>query len=443
MQQIDTIILARWLLPIAPENIVLEHQAIAIQGKKIVNILPAQSYLEHYQAKQVINCNEHAVLPGFVNAHTHTPMNLFRGLADDLELMDWLNHYIWPAEQAIIQADSVRDGCRFAIAEMIRSGTTCFNDSYFYHEILAQTANAEGIRAMLGLGIIDVPTQYAQNENDYLEKAQLTLEKSKPSDLINWSIAPHAPYTVSDTAFKKIAALADEKKLRIHLHLNETIAEIEMSMERYHKRPIERLYELGMVNSNLMAVHMVYANDDEIALLKAQHANIILCPKSNMKLASGIAPLEKYLAAAINIGLGTDGAASNNNLDMLNELRSMNLLTKVNNKNPTLLSAQQTLEIATLGGAKVLGLEDKIGSLEIGKEADIIAINLNSVFTQPVYHPMSTLVYAANASQVSDVWIAGKRLLADGEFTQLDIKQTMKNVAKWADKTKLAMSKSK
>mgnify|MGYP000446967159 CR=1 FL=1 len=434
MQQIDKIILARWLLPIAPENIVLEQQAIAIQGSKIIDILPIDVYLERYTAKQVSDCRQHAVLPGLVNAHTHTPMNLFRGLADDLELMDWLNHYIWPAEQAIIKPESVTDGCRFAIAEMLRSGTTCFSDNYFYHETVAQTAIAEGIRATLGFLVMNVATQYAKDEQDYFNKALATLEKDLHHDLISWSIAPHAPYTVSDATFKKIASLSAKNDLRIHLHLNETAAEVQMSLAQYQQRPIARLHQLGLINPRLMAVHMVCANDAEIQLLKEHDVNIILCPESNMKLASGFAPIEKYLNAGLNIALGTDGAASNNNLDMFGELRSMSFIAKANSQDPTLLPAAQALEIATLGGAKTLGLADKIGSIEIGKEADLIAVDLDSIFTQPVYHPMSALVYALNTSQVSDVWVAGKQLLAQGKFTRLDIKRTMDKVAAWTDK---------
>ena len=442
MQKVDKIILARWLLPIAPQNIVLDNQAIVINGDKIVDILPINIYANQYHASEIIDCTQHAVLPGLVNSHTHTPMNLFRGLADDLELMDWLNHYIWPAEQAIINPEAVADGCRFAIAEMLRGGTTCFNDFYFYPEVIAKTAIAEGIRASVGLLVMDVPTQYAQTEAEYLKKALTLLDKGSPNELITWTLAPHAPYTVSDEAFKKIATVAIDTNSRIHLHLNETAAEIQMSLEQCQQRPIARLDKLGIISPNLMAVHMVCATKDEISLLHDNNVNIILCPESNMKLASGFSPTSQYLAAGINLALGTDGAASNNDVDMFGELRSLSFTTKASSQDPTLMPAKQALEIATLGGAKTLDLADKIGSIEPGKQADIIAVNLESFLTQPIYHPMSALAYAINSLQVSDVWVAGQQLLKNGEFTQLDLTQTMHKVSKWVEKIKTSVKQN-
>lgn len=431
---IDTLILARWLLPIAPEHVILENHAVAIQADKIIDVLPIEIATQKYQAKKLLDRSSHVVMPGLVNTHCHNVMALFRGLADDLPLMDWLNNHIWPAEANIICPDSIKDGVRLAIAEMIRGGTTCYNDHYFFPLECEEITIDEGMRGCIGLEIMNVPNQYADNENGYYQKAADALKNRSNNPLISWLVAPHAPYTNSDRSLLLAKQLADDHHLRMHMHLHESIPELEIDLKNYGKRPIQRLHDLGLLNNHFIAVHMVHVNDEEIALCNELGVHIAHCPESNLKLASGLPPIKKYMDAGINVSLGTDGAASNNDLDMFGELRTASFLAKAVSGDSTALSAPEALRMATLNGAKALGLDDKIGSIETGKQADIIAIDMNHLFTQPLYNPMSHLVYAMNRLQVSDVFIAGKQLLEKGEFTQLDLEKTIANANKWAEK---------
>ena len=431
---IDTLILARWLLPIAPQHIILEHHAVAIVGDTIVDILPIEDAKQKYQAKTILDRSTHVVMPGLVNTHCHNVMTLFRGLADDLPLMDWLNNHIWPAEAEIICPDSIKDGVRLAIAEMIRGGTTCYNDHYFFPLECEEVTIEEGMRGCIGLVMMNVPNQYAQDENGYYQKAVDALNNRSHHPLISWLVAPHAPYTNSDRSLLLAKKLADEHHLRMHMHLHESIPELEIEIKNHGKHPIQRLHDLNLLNDRFLAVHMVHVNDDEIALCRELGIHIAHCPESNLKLASGFPRIKKYKDAGINVSLGTDGAASNNDLDMFGELRTASFLAKAVSGDSTALSAPEALKMATLDGAKALGLSDKIGSLETGKQADIIAINMDHLFTQPIYNPMSHLVYAMNRLQVSDVFIAGKHLLDKGEFTQLDLERTISRANKWAEK---------
>ena len=434
MTNISLLLSARWILPISPRNCVLENHAVAIQDDRIVDILPLEGAKEQYYAEQYLELKDHALMPGLVNTHAHTPMNLFRGLADDLPLMDWLNHHIWPAEKALINAESVATGTRLAIAEMLRGGTTCFNDHYFFHDTIAQTAIEEGMRACVGFEIMSVPTDWAQDEAGYFEKTLKTLEKGEKNPLISWALAPHAPYTVSDSSLKQVKALSERYELPIHMHMHETSTEIELSMKEFGMRPLERMQKLGLLSPRFINVHMTQLTDDEIKLVKETESHVVHCPESNLKLASGFAPVSKLLAAGVNVALGTDGAASNNDLDMFGELRTASFLAKAVSANPTNLPAEEALAMATINGAKALGLEKEIGSLEPGKAADMIAVDLSSYLTQPIYNPISHLAYAVNRLQVSDVWVAGKRLLKEGEFTQLETTQLVKDAKKWAEK---------
>ncbi len=432
MQTVDLIISPRWLCPIAPQNSVLENHSVIVKDERIIDILPTEQASKQYQASESLNMPDHVLMPGLVNAHAHTPMSLFRGLADDLDLMDWLQNYIWPAESTIINEESVHDGSELALAEMIRGGTTCFNDHYMMPHISANVAKKCGMRGVIGLQMMDVPTLWAENGEQALQKG-LDIFRNTPSHpLISWCWAPHAPYTTTDETFSKLKSIAAETDLPIHIHLNETQAEIQQDLEKYGKRPIARLNDLGLVNDKLIAVHMVHLNDEEIGLIKDKGTHVVHCPESNMKLASGLAPISKLLEQGINVALGTDGAASNNDLDMFGELQTAAFVAKVQSGNPKSLPAPEALKMATLNGAKALGLDKEIGSLEKGKAADMIAIDLSSYLTQPVYHPMSHLAYAVNRLQVSDVWVAGKRLLKQGELTTLNAKEIVKKAHKWA-----------
>lgn len=434
MSTIDLLISARWILPIAPENTILENHGLAIHQGKIVDCLPLEVLKEEYYAEQYLELGHHALMPGLVNAHAHTPMSLFRGLADDLDLMDWLNHHIWPAEKALINPESVAAGSRLAIAEMIRGGTTCFNDHYFFPDITANVAIECGMRASVGCLIMSVPTQWASDEKGYFDKAIDTLQHYQKNPLISWCLCPHAPYTVSDSSFERVNTLAHEYDIPIHLHLHETQAEINQSLEIYGKRPIARINELGLISDRLIAVHMTQLIEEEIALIAEKKSHVVHCPESNLKLASGFAPIQKLLEKNINVAIGTDGAASNNDLDMFGECQTAAMLAKAVSGNPKSLPASEALKMATLNGAKAIGLGDQIGSLEKGKYADVIAIDLSHFSSQPVYNPMSHLVYAIHQHQVSDVWIGGRSVLSNGQFRRIDIEKIVADAKVWKEK---------
>ena len=434
MKNVDLLISARWVVPIAPDNIILENYAIVIDQGLIVSLLPIEEAKASYQTKKTIILGDQVLMPGLINAHAHTPMNLFRGLADDLNLMDWLHYHIWPAEQALVNKDSVEIGSRLAMAEMLRGGTTCFNDNYFFPHVTAKAAIEIGIRACLGHVIMNIPTKWAQEEAGYFERAIHGLENVEKHPLVTWTIAPHAPYTVSDAGFKKARALAKQYKIPIHLHLHETQAEVERSLKEFGKRPIQRIHELRILSPALIAVHLTQLTDSEIDLLQTTGTHAVHCPKSNLKLASGFSPVNKLLDIGVNVALGTDSAASNNTLDMLSELNVAAILAKAVSGKSIALPAAQALEMATLNGAKALGLDHKVGSLEIGKVADIIAIDLTDYFSQPMYNPLSHVAYVANRMQVTHVWVSGKMLVEKGELINFNTKELITNAKIWSKK---------
>ncbi len=432
MQKIDTLIHARWVLPIVPRNQILEHHSIAIDSEKIIAILPTETAKKNYTAKNNIDRQSHVIMPGLINTHAHTPMNLLRGLGDDLQLMDWLQNHIWPAESKIINAESCYDGSQLAIIEMLRGGTTCFNDHYFYPNATARAAIDSGIRASLGLWVGNAPTGWAKDADECLEKVASEYFSRPDSTLITYMLAPHSPYITNNDSLLKTKKFADDNHLRIHIHLHETQAEIDIDLKQYGKRPLQRFHELGLLNEHLIAVHMTHLTDDEIALCAKTNIHMSHNPESNLKLASGFAPVVKLLEAGVNVCLGTDGAASNNDLDMFGELRTAALIAKGESRDPTVLNAMTALEMATINGAKAMGLEKVIGSIEVGKYADMIAVDLEHFFTQPVYNPISHLVYAVNRMQVSDVWVAGKQLLNHGEFMHIDTREIVAKAKMWA-----------
>jgi 5-methylthioadenosine/S-adenosylhomocysteine deaminase len=382
----------------------------------------------------VIELADHALIPGLINAHTHAAMNLFKGLADDLPLMDWLNKHIWPAEQKWVGEEFVADGTRLAIAEMIRGGTTCFNDMYFFPDITAQVSAAAGMRASIGMIVIDFPSSWAEDINAYFNKGLALHDEYRDHPLISTSLAPHAPYSVSDEPLNRVQMLSNELDIPVHMHVHETRDEISMGVEKYGKRPIARLHELNMLSPALNAVHMTQLEDDEITLIAENGVSVVHCPQSNLKLASGFCPVNKLAKAGINIALGTDSSASNNNLDMFEEMQLAAMLSKAVADDASAIPAQQVLEMATINGARALGIEQETGSLEIGKAADIAAIDLSAVNTQPVYNPVSQIVYAAHSEQVTDVWIAGKRVLKQGQLTTLDPIQLIEKANYWKER---------
>jgi len=420
MKNIDTLLHARWIIPVDNKNRYLEKHAIAIHEEKIIDILPGSEAKTRYNASVSRNYAQHALIPGLINSHTHAAMNLFRGLADDLSLMDWLQNHIWPAESEHVNEAFVHTGTELAIAEMIRSGTTCFNDMYFFPDITARVAADIGIRASVGLILIDFPTVWANNSEEYIAKGLAVFDHYKDHELIKTAFAPHAPYTVSDEPLKHIGTLANELELNIHMHIHETAFEVAEAEKNNGQRPLARLNELGLLTPALQAVHMTQLLDDEIELLAASGSHVIHCPESNMKLASGICPVDRLLEAGINIALGTDSSSSNNNLDMVGEMHSAALLAKISTMDATAVPAEQVLQMATINGARALAMDDITGSLEVGKFADIVAVNFDTIETLPVYDPISHLVYSCSREHVTDVWIAGEQRLTDKVLNTID-----------------------
>ena len=432
MQHCDTLILAGWCIPVAPDNLVLTDHAVAINDGKIVDLLPASEARQRYRPGVLVQRPDHILLPGFVNAHTHAAMSLLRGIADDMPLERWLSEGVWPVEKRWISAEMVRDGTRLAIAEMLLSGCTCFSDQYFFPEIVAETAVDLHMRAMVGTPVIDFPTEWASNTAECLSKgAELVHDPYADHPLVSSCFVPHSTATVSDEAFTELRVLADQLDRRIQIHLHESAQEIENELNSNGKRPIERLQDLGLVNASLMAVHAVHVTDDEIALFADAGVVVAHCPRSNLKLADGIAPIAAFRNAGVTVALGTDSAASNNVMDMLGEMRTAALLAKAKAQDATAIPAAQALRMATLDGAEALGLADSIGSIEAGKWADLACIDLRYINSQPLYDPISQLVYTVQPQQVSDVWVAGKHQVDNGTLTHIDVDELLQRTAEW------------
>jgi 5-methylthioadenosine/S-adenosylhomocysteine deaminase len=405
-----------------------------IDEGKIVDLLDSQQALLKYQPRRLEKLENHALIPGLINCHTHAAMSLLSGIADDLPLMDWLQNHIWPAEQKWVSEAFVRDGTDLAIAQMLRGGTTCFNDMYFFPEVVAQQAVQHGIRANIGLIVFDFPTAWAENADAYLTKGLALHEQLRHQALISMSFAPHAPYTVSDEPLQKLRTFADEMDLTVHMHVHETAFEVAEQQQKTQQTPLQRLNDLGLLTPSFMAVHMTQLDPEQIAFFAETGAHIVHCPESNLKLASGFCPLAQCLEAGVNVALGTDGSASNNDLDMLGEMRTAALLAKGVAGNAAAVSAMQALQMATLNGAKALGLDAEIGSLSIGKAADVVAIDLSEIETQPIFNPVAQIVYAASRQQVTDVWVAGKQLLKKRQLTSLDLADLKQRTAVWQQK---------
>lgn len=432
--EIDTVIEAKWIIPIEPSEITLSQHAIAVDKGIIKAILPISEAKLRYKPQQTITLNDHALIPGLINLHTHAAMTLMRGFADDLPLMEWLNKHIWPIENQHVDAQFVLDGTQLACAEMIKGGITCFNDMYFFPESCAEAVIHSGMRAAIGMIVIDFPTAYASDADDYLAKGLKLRDQYHQHPLLSFCFAPHAPYTVSDKTFSSILTYAEQLNTPIHTHLHETRDEIRISLETNGVRPIERLHRLGLLSPNLIAVHTVHLTDYEIKLLHQYGCSIAHCPSSNMKLASGFAPIPALLNQGVNVGLGTDGAASNNRLDMFEEMRQAALLAKATSGQADALPAHQALKMATLNGANALGLGEITGSLAVGKAADITAINFSDLNLTPCYDPASHLVYTASREQVSHVWVNGRMLLHDKQLTTLNPFELQYRTAYWQER---------
>ena len=430
----DTVIEARWVIPMEPARDVLADHSVVITGQRITAILPTSVARAQYLPRQRVELPGHALMPGLINLHTHAAMTLMRGLADDLALMDWLNGHIWPAETRHVSDAFVYDGTRLACAEMLRGGVTCFNDMYFFPQAAARAARDAGMRAALGMIVIESPSPYASDAQDYLSKGLTVRDHMRDEPLLTFCLAPHAPYTVSDASLRQIATFASELDLPVHMHVHETLAEISQSLADHGVRPLQRLATLGLLGPNLIAVHAIHLEKHEIELLAHHGCHVAHCPSSNLKLASGIAPVRALLAAGINVGLGTDGAASNNRLDLFAEIRLAALLAKGSSGDATAVPAWEALEMATLRAARALGLDASIGSLRAGKLADLTAVRLDEIEASPCYDPLSHLVYAAGREQVSHVWVNGKLVLDERRLTTLDVNEVIARAAYWRDR---------
>ncbi len=426
------------LVPIRPRLQVLEQMAVVIEGDSITAVLPRDEALALYENARRIELPEHVLLPGFINMHTHSAMTLLRGYADDLNLQVWLNEYIWPTEKAWLAPGFVHDGSKLAIAEMIRGGTTCFNDLYFYPEVTAATAVETGMRACIGLPVINVPTVWAGNEGEYIEKGIDVSASWQSESLISTAIAPHAPYSVGDAALSRIADMSSNGDMPIHMHVLESAWEVEESMRQHGKSTLQRLGDLGLLNEHLLAVHMTQLEYDEIELLAEKRVSVVHCPESNLKLGNGICPVATLLEENVNVTLGTDGAASNNNLDILEEARTAALLAKGFTADPCAVPAFEALEMLTINAAMALGKSRQLGSIEAGKLADLCAIRMNSLRTSPMYDVVSHLIYAASSQQVTHVWVAGRLLLEDGQFLNMDENEIIDRAKYWAKKIAVA-----
>ena len=418
--QTELLIHADWVLPVDASDATLARHSLAIADGRIAAVLPRADAETQIDAAKTLDLPGHVLIPGLINAHTHSPMSLLRGLADDLPLMTWLHEHIWPAEGRWVDAELVADGTRLAALEMLRGGVTCFNDMYFHAEVTARVCAEAGMRVLAGMIVVDFPTRYADSADDYLRRGLELHEHYRDHALVRPAFAPHSTYAVSEAPLSRVRTLADELEVQVHIHLHETRDEVMQVLQAHGERPLARLDRLGLLGPQLIAVHMTQLEADEIARLAETGAHVVQCPESNLKLASGFCPVYDLLAAGVNVALGTDGAASNNDLNMLGELRTAALLAKGVAGIASAVPAEQALRMATWNGAKALGLEDEIGSLEVGKAADVVAVDLGDPHTQPVYHPCSQLVYAASSHQVRQVWIRGRQVLRDGAPLTLD-----------------------
>ena len=434
MTNADLVITAKWIVTVSGD--VLERSAVVIHDGKIIDILEQDKLAERYIADVSMNLDDHVLMPGLINLHTHAAMSLMRGLADDLPLMAWLQQHIWPAEKQVLSARFVRDGSLLGCAEMLAGGTTCFADMYFYPKSVADAVIQSGMRANIGLVVLEFPTSYASDADDYLLKGLEARDRWRNHDLLSTSLAPHAPYTVENQSFEKILTYAEQLGLGIHTHLQETSEEITRSIDQYGVRPLQRLANLGLLGPGFLAAHCVHLERDEMELLAAYGCHVAHCPASNLKLASGIAPVIDLLDAGVNVGIGTDGSASNNRLDMFAEMRLAALLAKGTSGNAAALPARQAMEMATLGAARALGLDDKIGSIDIGKFADLTAVRIADVQTVPCYDPVSHLVYAAGREHVTHTWVSGKLLYQkldglDGVYANIEPSELKEITTAW------------
>ncbi|HAW25931.1 MAG TPA: TRZ/ATZ family hydrolase [Pseudomonas sp.] len=433
VEPLDLLLLPTWLVPVEPAGVVLKNHALGIRDGRIVLIAPREE-ADQYLANETRDLSGMLLAPGLVNAHGHAAMTLFRGLADDLPLMTWLREHVWPAESRWVDEAFIKAGTELAIAEQLQSGITCFSDMYFFPEVVSQLAHKHGIRAQISIPVLNFPIPGARDADEALRKGVALFDDLKHHPRLSIAFGPHAPYSVSDDKLESIRTLVAEMDIGIHMHVHETANEVEEAIREYGERPLARLARLQLLGPRFQAVHMTQVNADDIALLVEHNCSVIHCPESNLKLASGFCPVERLWEAGVNVAIGTDGAASNNDLDLLGETRTAALLAKAVSGSATALNAHRALRMATLNGARALGLDDHTGSIEVGKFADLVAFDLSRLAQQPVYDPVSQLIYSCSRDCVRHVWVAGKHLLDDGQLTRMDEEQLIATAQEWGNK---------
>ena len=430
---LDLLLLPTWLVPVEPAGVVLHEHGLGIRDGRIALIAPRAEALQH-AALQVLELPGRLLTPGLINAHGHAAMTLFRGLADDLPLNTWLEQHIWPAEAKWVNEQFVQDGTELAIAEQLKGGISCFSDMYFFPEMACELVHKSGIRAQISIPVLDFPIPGARDASEALRKGLGLFDDLRHHPRLSVAFGPHAPYTVSDDKLENIRVLAEELDAGIHMHVHETAFEVQQSLEQHGERPLARLARLGLLGPRFQAVHMTQIDDEDLALLVTSNSSVIHCPESNLKLASGFCPVDRLWQAGVNVAIGTDGAASNNDLDLLGETRTAALLAKAVAGSALALNAHSALRMATLNGARALGLDQQIGSLELGKAADLTVFDLNGLAQQPVYDPVSQLLYAGGRACTEHVWVGGKQLLDGGQLTRLDEQRIIANARAWGAK---------
>jgi 5-methylthioadenosine/S-adenosylhomocysteine deaminase len=429
---VDALIHPRWTVIVEPDVRVETGLSVAVDSGRIVALLPHSQARRRFAADVEHVRPDHVLMPGLVNAHCHAGMALLRGYADDLPLEQWLGERIWPAESRLVNSQFVADGTRLAVAEMLLGGITCFADMYYFPDVVAEVALEAGIRCVTGMIALDFPTPWASGPDEYLSKGLAVHDRYRGESLITTAFAPHAPYSVSDSLLERIRQLADELDVPVHTHIHETPDEVEQAVRTTGRRPLARLGELGFVSPALIGVHATQLDDAEIEQLALGRANVVHCPRSNLKLASGGCRVQALLDAGVNVALGTDGAASNNRLDMWSELQMAALLGKHVAADASAVRAEAVIAMATINGARALDLADETGSLAEGKAADMICVELSAPNQLPVLNPLSQLVYSAGREHVTDTWVAGRHLVHNGALTRMDLPAIAAAAADWA-----------
>ncbi len=430
---LDLLLFPTWLVPVEPAGVVLKGHGLGVRDGRIALIAPRAVALK-YQAIETRELEGMLLAPGLINAHGHAAMTLFRGLADDLPLQRWLKDHIWPAESRWVDEDFVRCGTELAIAEQLKGGITCFSDMYFYPSVVSELVHKHGVRAQITIPVLDFPVPDARDADEALRKGVALFDDLKHHPRITVAFGPHAPYSVADDKLESIRVLVAEMDAGIHMHVHETAHEVQEALRKHGERPLARLARLQLLGPRFQAVHMTQVDDDDLALLTEHNCSVIHCPESNLKLASGFCPVERLWEAGINVAVGTDGAASNNDLDLLGETRTAALLAKAVAGSATALDAHRALRMATLNGARALGIDEHTGSLEIGKFADLVALDLSGLVQQPVYDPVSQLIYSTSRDAVRHVWVGGKQLLESGRLTRMDEQQVIANARQWGER---------